>query len=369
MPVTTVPPTQLKSLVPLAIKAVLLGLTCVAASNAAENNHAANPKGSQAPGSCDEPCLKGFMDIYLDALGKHDPTLVPTASHYRYTENGARIRLGEALWVTFNSLGKYRHDVADPVTGGIATFVSLTENHEIPYPDLLAVRLKVENRKITEIETVVNRHARAAENLPPQDPTWMETMERSEPESSRISRDALKQGALAYMRAIAFHDGSLAPFAQSCIRLENGGVTALGPNDKPPVPQLKMPPPANGAPATPSFFLLGLGCGDQLSHMSYSFITGYEDAHFPIVDTRRQLVFATFNFTRRGNVESWPLDGQSVPFPEGMRYPNEMLNTEIFKFVDGKISRVEAVFTGPQSYMLGTGWPGGSKPESRPIGK
>jgi hypothetical protein len=80
-------------------------------------------------------------------------------------------------------------------------------------------------------------------------------------------------------------------------------------------------------------------------------------------------VFATFNFTRRGNVESWPLDGQSVPFPEGMRYPNEMLNTEIFKFVDGKISRVEAVFTGPQTYMLGTGWPGGSKPESRPIGQ
>lgn len=130
-----------------------------------------------------------------------------------------------------------------------------------------------------------------------------------------------------------------------------------------------MPPSANGAPAAPSFLLLGLGCGDQLSHLSYSFITGYEDAHFPIVDTRRQLVFATFNFTRRGNVESWPLDGKSVPFPEGMRYPNEMLNTEIFKFVDGKITRVEAVFTGPQTYMLGTGWPGGSKAESRPIGQ
>jgi hypothetical protein len=113
----------------------------------------------------------------------------------------------------------------------------------------------------------------------------------------------------------------------------------------------------------------GSGYGDQLSRLSYSFITGYEDAHFPIVDTKRQLVFATFNFTRRGNVESWPLQGKSVPFPEGMRYPNEMLNTEIFKFVDGKITRVGAVFTGPQSYMRGTGWPGGSKAESRPIGK
>jgi hypothetical protein len=354
---------RFKALVPWAIRGLLLSLACIGTL------HVENAAGARGTGSCDEACLKGFMDTYLNALDKHDPSLVPTASHYRYTENGAQIPLGDALWVTFNSFGKYRHDVADPQTGGIATYVSLMENHEFPFPDLLAVRLKIVDRKITEIETVVDRHARAAQNLPPQDPSWMEIMERVEAQSTRVSRETLKQGALAYMRAIAFHDGSLAPFARSCIRLENGGVTALGPDDKPPVPALNMPPSTNGAPAAPSFFLLGLGCGEQLSHMSYSFITGYEDAHFPIVDTERQLVFATFNFTRRGNVESWPLDGKSVPFPEGMRYPNEMLNTEIFKFVDGKISRVEAVFTGPQSYMQGTGWPGGTKAESRPVGQ
>jgi hypothetical protein len=353
----------LKGPLPSTGRGLLLSLAWVASL------HVANADGAKAAAACDESCLKGFMDTYLDALNRHDPSLVPTAPHYRYTENAAQIPLGEALWVTFNSFGKYRHDVADPETGGIATFVSLVENHEFPFPDLLAVRLKVVNRKITEIETVVDRHARAAANLPPQDPGWMEIMERVEPESTRISRAALKQGALAYMRAITFHDGSLAPFAKSCIRLENGGVTALGPDDKAPVPELKMPPSPGGAPPAPSFFLLGLGCGDQLSHLSYSFITGYEDAHFPIVDTQRQLVFATFNFTRRGNVESWPLDGKRVAFPEGMRYPNEMLNTEIFKFVDGKITRIEAVFTGPQSYMRGTGWPGGTKAESRPIGK
>ncbi|MDB6012213.1 MAG: hypothetical protein JWL65_4463 [Gammaproteobacteria bacterium] len=275
-----------KGLAPLTVKGLLLSLACVAAPLAASSATA------QGANACDESCLKGFMDVYLDALSKHQPSLVPTAPHYRYTENGARIPLGEALWVTFNSFGKYRHDVADPQTGGIATFVSLTENHELPFSDLLAVRLKVVDRKITEIETVVDRHARAAENLPPQDPSWMEVMQRVEPESTRVSRETLKKGALAYMRAIAFHDGSLAPFAKSCIRLENGGVTALGPDDKPPVPQLKMPPSANGAPVAPSFFLLGLGCGDQLR-------------------------FATFNFTRRGNVESWPLDGKSARFLKG----------------------------------------------------
>jgi hypothetical protein len=196
----------------------------------------------------------------------------------------------------------------------------------------------------------------------------MDTMNRVEPESTRISREALKKAALGYTRAVAFHNGDLAPFAESCIRLENGTLSALGPNDNPPIPIVKSPP-ANGAPSPPSFFVLGLGCAKQLDRKSYTFITGYEDAHFPIVDTRRQIVFATFDFLRRGNVESWTLDGRSVPYPEGMRYPNEILNTEIFKFVDGKITRVEAVFEGPQSYMRGTGWPGGTKAESRPIGQ
>src|SRR6202167_914799 len=216
-------------------------------------------KAADRADGCDEGCLKGVMDTYLDALSKHDPSLVPVAAHYRYTENGAQVSLGEALWVTFNSYGKYRHDVYEPETGGIATYLSIIENHEMPYADFLAVRLKVVNRKITEIETVVDRHAQGTENMPPKDPTWMDTMNRVEPESTRISREALKKAALGYTREVAFHNGDLAPFAESCIRLENGTLSALGPNDNPPIPVMKSPPLANGAP--PSFFVLGLGCG------------------------------------------------------------------------------------------------------------
>ena len=321
-----------------------------------------------AASDCDEQCLKGMMDQYLAALARHDASSLPLAPHYRYTENGAELELGkDALWVTFNSYGTYRHDVFDPSSGGVASYVNLTENHEIPFPDLLAVRLKVVDHRITEIETVVTRHDRSATNLPPSDPSWMQIMQREEPAASRLSREALKQGALGYLRSVAFHDGSLAPYSESCIRLENGNVTAYGPHDKPPVPVGRQPTDLPGEAPRPN--MLGIGCAKQLGYMEYSFITGYEDAHFPIVDEKRQLVFATFDFMRRGNVESWTYQGHTFPMPEGMRYPNEILNTEIFKFVDGKISRVEAVFTGPQAYKRGTGWPGGTKPESRPNGQ
>lgn len=308
------------------------------------------------------------MDGYLQALAKHDASSLPLAAHYRYTENGADLELGhEALWVTFNSYGPYRHDVFDPSTGGVATFVNLTENHEIPFPDLLMVRLKIVNHRITQIETVVDRHARSAWNMPPKDPSWMQIMEREEPVATRLSREQLKKGALGYMRSIAFHDSRLAPYAESCIRLENGNVTAIGPHDTPPVPIGRQPTDVAGEAKRPN--MLGIGCGKQLDYMEYSFITGYEDAHFPIVDEKRQLVFATFDFMRRGNVESWTYQGNRFAMPEPMREPNEILNTEVFKFVDGKISRVEAVFEGPQAYKRGTGWPGGTRPESRPNGQ
>jgi hypothetical protein len=49
--------------------------------------------------------------------------------------------------------------------------------------------------------------------------------------------------------------------------------------------------------------------------------------------------------------------------------PRKSCQAGYIRLVDGKITRVEAVFTGPHAYMLGTGWPGGSKDEARPIGR
>ena len=320
---------------------------------------------------CDRQCLKSMMDTYVDALAHHDPSKLPLSKQVRFTENGAEIGFDEGLWATFNRFEDYRHDLMEPATGGIASYFYITENHLIPFPDLLMVRLKVVNRRITQIETVVDRHARAAGNMSHVDPAWTQTMDRIEPPATRLTREQLIKGAIGYMRAIAFHDGKQAPFAESCIRLENGNVTATGPHDKSPVPMGGGPPiskdavPGLPAPPPPPD-LMGLGCGAQADFLAYSFITGFEDAHFPVVDVDRQVVFATFDFMRRGDVESWTYKGATYPMIEAMRYPNEILNTEFFKFVDGKISRVEAVFEGPQAYRRGTGWPGGTKPVSRP---
>jgi hypothetical protein len=312
--------------------------------------------------TCDEACLKGFVDQYLGALAAHDPSRLATVKNVRFTENGVQIPLGEALWVTFNSLGSYRHDFYEVETGGIASYVSIREND---FWDFLALRLRVVNHKITEIETVVVRNSNGAATMPSVEPIWDEV----ESPATRLTRQQLEKGAVGYMRAVAFANGSLAPFAESCIRLENGGVTSLGPNDEPPVPMPPLPPEVANSDA---WFAgvrttMGMGCAKQLDTRIYSFITAYDNPRFPIVDVKRQIVYGVFNFRRRGTVKDVTMpDGKRYQMMPSTQWPNEVLNTEAWKFKNGKITRVEAVFKGDQVYQTGTGWPGGLKGEARP---
>ncbi len=136
---------------------------------------------------CDEACLKSMMDGYLQALQKHDPSGLPLAPNVRFTENGVAIPLGEALWVTISGLGRYRHDFFDPASGGVASYVTMRENGT---PGYLMVRLKVIARRLTQIETVVNRDAPPSLTQPAYEPLW----DQIEPKAQRLTRSQLIAG-------------------------------------------------------------------------------------------------------------------------------------------------------------------------------
>ncbi|HEV2703926.1 MAG TPA: hypothetical protein VGV09_20035 [Steroidobacteraceae bacterium] len=311
------------------------------------------------PSTCDEACLKSQMDAYLQALQAHDASRLKVAPQVRFTENGVAIPLGEALWVTFSGLGPYRHDFFDPASGAVASYVTMRENGT---PGYLMVRLKVAGGELTQIETVVVRDAPASLTQPPYEPRW----DQVEPQNQRLTRRQLIDGALGYMRAVALAKGSLAPFAESCIRLENGMVMALGPHDQPPVPLQPLAHDNDWAAAVRAS--LGMGCSRQLDTGVYAFINEYDNARFPLVDVPRQIVFAVFDFRRRGTVKSVTMpNGRTYPMMPSTQWPNEVLNTEAWKFQGGKITRVEAVFLGNRTYKQGTGWPGGRKGEKRPL--
>src|SRR5215813_4747705 len=120
---------------------------------------------AQAGGSaCDRACLEGLVDKYLDALIAHDPKLVPLARNAKFTENGVRLEVGDAQWKTVTRKGNYRLFVTDPEAGQVAFIGTVVEEARGPEgtPTAIALRLKVENRQITEIETLMIRSTAAA---------------------------------------------------------------------------------------------------------------------------------------------------------------------------------------------------------------
>src|SRR5271155_1251536 len=103
---------------------------------------------------CDRACLNSFVDRYLAALVARDPSLVPLARDVKFTENGQLLRIGDGFWGTASGPPTYKLYAADPQGGQVMFMGVLPENGA---PVIFCVRLKVELRKITEIETVVSR--------------------------------------------------------------------------------------------------------------------------------------------------------------------------------------------------------------------
>ena len=115
-----------------------------------------------AAGACDRACLQGFVEQYLDAWIARDPARLPLAPNAKYTENGQRLELGDGSWKVGTGKGKYRLWVPDTQTGQVAVITTVTEDGAAPgqdVPSMLALRLKVVNRQISEAEALFVRPA------------------------------------------------------------------------------------------------------------------------------------------------------------------------------------------------------------------
>jgi hypothetical protein len=177
--------------------------------------------------NCDRECLRGFITDYLNAMVAHTPQSLQLAPGARFTEDTKTMMLGEGLWKGASKLRTYRQDFLDIREGMAASHVIVEENGN---PVMLALRLKIAGKKITEIETMVTRNRtegalfsvdalqtpRAAMNVVP------------EP-SQRMSREELIRIAEFYPTGLKVggnFDAVQAPFAPDAYRIENGNIMA-----------------------------------------------------------------------------------------------------------------------------------------------
>jgi hypothetical protein len=175
---------------------------------------------------CDRECLRGFVTQYLNAMTAHNPGSLPLASNARFTENAAEMKLGDGLWKNASGIGSYRLDIFDVRQGVAASQVVV---QEADAPVMLSLRLKVADRKISEIETQVTRKQSEgalfnvnALQAPRKEMTFAPDRAQlnSREEAIRIAEfypAGLKVGSFVTVDA---------PFAPDAYRIENGGVMA-----------------------------------------------------------------------------------------------------------------------------------------------
>ena len=276
--------------------------------------------------------LIGFADQYLDALAAKDPSRLPVTDDVRFTENTKPMKLGEGLWKTASAI-KYRHVVADPLQGQAGVFCTLQEGGE--HLTLLALRLKVKDRKIAEVETMVSRYAGTDVAFKPKalvvpNPLLTETV----PIPERVSRDKMIAIADLYLEGLEKNSAESIPLHPDCNRLENGLQTTNNPD---------------------LGFLLSLPCAEQIPMFTY--MTKIRDRRYPVVDEELGLVWCMVMFDVPGTVKTAELPGHGiVELPARTQYPRSMLVAELFKIRNGLIHYIEALLT---SVPLGTesGWP------------
>lgn len=288
---------------------------------------------------CDRRCLIAVVDRYLAAMVKHDPTGLPLARSYKYTEDTATIALGDGLWVgASEGPTTFKIYAADPTAGQAGFFGVLKEFDK---PVILALRLKVEDGKIREIEHVVARRLSASgmANLVAPRPGLVQRV----PPAERVPRQEMLRIANSYFDSIERTDARVAPFAGDCERHENGVQTTTN----------KTPQP--GADAATAA-INALNCGDQIDTHNLTYITRIRPRRLAIADEEYGLVFGFPTFVHRGNVRTIRIVGvpgvNTIPIPFG---PIDLQAGEIFKIRGGKIHEIEANgFLLP--YGAGSGW-------------
>jgi hypothetical protein len=286
---------------------------------------------------CDRTCLNARVDAYLAALVAHDPARVSIAPGAKFVENITAKKPGDGLWQTASAgPTTFKIYVPDPVSGQVG-FIGVLK--EADKPIQLALRLKVQGGVITEVEHLVARNLgeRNLGNLATPRVPLLTTV----PQAQRSSREQLLKIGASYYDALDNNEGNAAPFADDCVRHENGMQTSTN----------RQPSGQGGMAA------LGvLGCSAQLDTGTFAYIDAIDHRRVEIADVEAGLVFGLSHFHHSMRQKFVTIKG--VPGVERVDLNFDAFDlpaAHIFKVVGGKIHEIEAMgFTAP--YNSKTGW-------------
>src|SRR5215469_5794921 len=290
-----------------------------------------------APSKCDRTCLMKSVDTYLGAVVSHDPSKVKFSPDVKFVENITPMKPGDGLWKTATEgPTTFKIYVPDPVSEQVGFLCVMKENDK---PIELALRLKIVDGKITEAEHLIARNLaeRSLKNLETPRHGLLATV----PPPERVPRDEMLSIGVSYYEALVTADANDAPFADDCVRRENGMQTTSNP-----------PPATPGGIASTG----ALGCAAQLRTHTFDYIKRIEPRRVWIADSETGLVFGLSQF--RHPMEQKFVKIVGVPGVDhiDMNFkPFDLPAAHIFKVSGGQIHEIEAMgFSAP--YNSKTGW-------------
>lgn len=165
--------------------------------------------------------LASLAEQYLAAVSNGQWSALSLAPHFRATENGADIALGEGLWRSrprFVGMQFFCDEEAGQVCGMGVAYVQ-----DVPVP--FAQRLRVQDGLLTEAEAVVSTdpkgHFADVEQLLKPDIIYAAPV----PPARRSNREELRAAADSYWEGLQQSDGSIPKFNYRCDKYDNGAKT------------------------------------------------------------------------------------------------------------------------------------------------
>ena len=262
--------------------------------------------------TCTRPCLQHMITVYVDAMLAHSSTQLPLAADVRFTEDSHELKLGDGLWKTVTAKGHFRQDYVDTRRQIVAAHVELFEGDT---PVLYSVVLRVANRKITGIETLVYRVPADPKSKPDHLDKPLPVMNDPVPAAKRMLRAEMVKTALRYTEGLRIGNFAQAevPFAPEAYRYENGIKTAgegctTSAICEPKIQKMMLHPDIKPSVAVvdeqAGIVLLWMNFGDTHSYGPGRALVTFEA--FKIYDGSIHAINAFFGFLPKETERNWP---------------------------------------------------------------
>jgi hypothetical protein len=264
--------------------------------------------------------LEKIAAEYRAAYLAHDARRAIFVPRVRYTENNIEMAFPDGTWDTVTEQVGEVLTISDPLTGQVGMYLAIMQSET---PGFLAVRLKVEGGRISEVEHIISTRRNLSGPPTPigdvrefrHDPD----LERPVPPAERVSRAELVRLADGYFSTLENNTGEIrgTRFAPGAFRFENG----------------------MHFPNVEADFRLG----------KYRFNERVRDRDHFLVDEERGIVMSRAFIDHKGVLDHFQLtDG--TPWRSIFREPHSWSLLEMFKIKGGLITGIEATFIAAPYY-------------------